>query len=297
MILKKYKTPNAKNYKEKVGFKNEKQTAYLIDFNRQEQEHSFVMHNVKFKVNGRTAQIDHLIITPHTCYVIEDKYFSGEVEIDENDSWNIKYKDKIISIPSPQLQNERHIEVLKDLFKEKEIFKQAGLEKEPALFDFVNVILISDQTIFKGKMPKFVKKASQVKDIGNELLKERLKNVNTLFKALITKEMSNEEAKKIAETLLKYDLLKEDNEVKNNSTINKTLDTDNILFEKLKKLRYELAKKENIKPYMVFSDKTLKEIVEKLPKTKEDMLKISGVGEVKYNKYGEVFLKEIKKHN
>ena len=48
---------------------------------------------------------------------------------------------------------------------------------------------------------------------------------------------------------------------------------------------------------MVFSDKTLKEIVEKLPKTKGDMLKISGVGEVKYNKYGEVFLKEIKKHN
>jgi len=39
---------------------------------------------------------------------------------------------------------------------------------------------------------------------------------------------------------------------------------------------------------MVFSDKTLKEIVEKLPKTKEDMLKISGIGEVKYNKYGEV---------
>lgn len=48
---------------------------------------------------------------------------------------------------------------------------------------------------------------------------------------------------------------------------------------------------------MIFGDKTLKEFANKLPISKEQMLEINGVGLVKYEKYGEIFLnlsKEIK---
>lgn len=62
-------------------------------------------------------------------------------------------------------------------------------------------------------------------------------------------------------------------------------------FERLRALRSEIAKENGIPPYVVFSDKTLKEMAEKLPHDKEAMLDISGVGEVKFERYGEAFLK------
>jgi ATP-dependent DNA helicase RecQ len=68
------------------------------------------------------------------------------------------------------------------------------------------------------------------------------------------------------------------------------------LFERLRQLRYEIAQKEHMPPYIIFSDKTLKEMSSYLPKTKEAMLNIHGVGANKLEKYGEVFLKVILEH-
>lgn len=47
-------------------------------------------------------------------------------------------------------------------------------------------------------------------------------------------------------------------------------------------------------PYIVFDDKCLVDMTYKAPTTKEEMLDVSGVGEVKYQKYGERFLEVIK---
>ncbi len=71
-------------------------------------------------------------------------------------------------------------------------------------------------------------------------------------------------------------------------------------FEKLRELRFELAKKEDVPAYIIFSDKTLAQIAKTLPTTKEEFLNIAGVGEVKLEKYGENFLtlcKELKQNS
>jgi len=65
---------------------------------------------------------------------------------------------------------------------------------------------------------------------------------------------------------------------------------DHSIFEQLRALRLEIAKENGVPPYVVFSDKTLKEMAEKLPLDKEAMLDVSGVGEVKFERYGEAFL-------
>ncbi len=62
------------------------------------------------------------------------------------------------------------------------------------------------------------------------------------------------------------------------------------LFEALRALRMEIAKEEKVPPYIVFSDKTLVHMSVMKPKTKEEMLSVSGVGEFKFEKYGERFL-------
>lgn len=62
------------------------------------------------------------------------------------------------------------------------------------------------------------------------------------------------------------------------------------LFERLRQKRYEIAQAEHMPPYIIFSDKTLKEMSCCIPKTKEELLRIHGVGANKLEKYGEAFL-------
>jgi ATP-dependent DNA helicase RecQ len=76
----------------------------------------------------------------------------------------------------------------------------------------------------------------------------------------------------------------------------KKLSADNGLFNMLKALRKELAQKEAVPPYVIFSDATLKELSTKYPINKEQMLMITGVGEKKFEKYGELFINEIEKY-
>lgn len=65
------------------------------------------------------------------------------------------------------------------------------------------------------------------------------------------------------------------------------------LFDRLRRLRKELADEEEIPPYMVFSDATLRDMVARRPATRARLLSVRGVGEQKLEKYGERFLREI----
>lgn len=71
-------------------------------------------------------------------------------------------------------------------------------------------------------------------------------------------------------------------------------ESDEKLFDKLRALRLEIARKEKVPPYLVFSDKTLIQMCAIKPRTKGEMLEVSGVGEAKYQKYGEEFLAAVK---
>ena len=73
-----------------------------------------------------------------------------------------------------------------------------------------------------------------------------------------------------------------------------TANEDIELFNELKKLRLSFAREENMPPYIIFSDKTLIEMVNNKPETLDDMSEISGVGEHKLKKYGTAFLNMIK---
>lgn len=65
------------------------------------------------------------------------------------------------------------------------------------------------------------------------------------------------------------------------------------LFETLRQLRLTIAREEGMPPYIVFSDKTLIDMSVKAPRDRSSMLGVSGVGEAKYEKYGERFIEAI----
>jgi len=71
---------------------------------------------------------------------------------------------------------------------------------------------------------------------------------------------------------------------------------DNTLFEQLRDLRKEISQKEGVPPYIIFHDSTLREMCERCPTDRMSMLTVKGVGQAKFNRYGELFLELIRKH-
>jgi ATP-dependent DNA helicase RecQ len=69
---------------------------------------------------------------------------------------------------------------------------------------------------------------------------------------------------------------------------------DETLFDRLRVIRKKIAGESRVPPYVVFSDKTLHEMCRHFPKTASEMRQISGVGDVKLQRYGEAFLEEIR---
>lgn len=65
------------------------------------------------------------------------------------------------------------------------------------------------------------------------------------------------------------------------------------LFEHLRQLRLDIARKRGVPPYIVFTDATLEELAAEKPKNAEEMSMVSGVGEAKLRAYGRVFLDAI----
>ena len=69
---------------------------------------------------------------------------------------------------------------------------------------------------------------------------------------------------------------------------------EELLFQALRLLRTEIAREQGVPPYVVFHDKTLREMVAHAPKTLDELAQVQGVGEAKLERYGERFLAALK---
>ncbi|MFV5783831.1 DNA helicase RecQ [Pediococcus acidilactici] len=76
----------------------------------------------------------------------------------------------------------------------------------------------------------------------------------------------------------------------------KSLPTNDALFEELRQLRRDLAEEQHVPPFVIFSDKTLRDMCAVLPETLDEMLDVKGIGENKLAKYGEQFLKVLQNY-
>lgn len=79
-------------------------------------------------------------------------------------------------------------------------------------------------------------------------------------------------------------------------TYNQISKEENDLFVRLKEVRLDLAKKQGIPAFYIFSDKSLREMALQKPKTQAEFLNISGVGQAKLKSYGQIMLAAIKNY-
>ena len=73
-------------------------------------------------------------------------------------------------------------------------------------------------------------------------------------------------------------------------------DIDIKLWEALRECRRELAEEQGVPPYVIFHDRSLKEMCSVLPRNPAQFGQVTGVGERKLNKYGQAFLQVIIEH-
>lgn len=126
----------------RAGLKGEQEAAYLIDFDLKETSKTGIIHDLRMEVGGRVAQIDHLLIhRTLNIFVLETKHFNAGMKITEDGEflrWN-QYKNRFEGMPSPLAQNERHIAVLKDAFKQIEMPTRLGIRLSPVFHSYVLV--------------------------------------------------------------------------------------------------------------------------------------------------------------
>ncbi|MDQ3535760.1 MAG: DNA helicase RecQ [Bacteroidota bacterium] len=89
--------------------------------------------------------------------------------------------------------------------------------------------------------------------------------------------------------------------LKKNKTVEEAVEAKNLpheenLLKHLKSIRYDIANKENVPAYIIFSDATLLELATYLPHNYDELKKISGMGEIKISKYGHTFLVYIQNY-
>ncbi len=143
----------------------------------------------------------------------------------------------------------------------------------PRLKQIMNHLVLSGYLELTNSEFSIVKVTAQ----GKELLEQ---------KETIELKVSKEQKKK-----------EKSSETRNNSKKKAvfSLDTNDKLFDELRVLRLSIARKEKVPPYIIFGDKTLLQMSQTLPTRKEEMLEITGVGEIKYEKYGEQFEEVIRR--
>lgn len=124
----------------RAGLKVEKEVAYLIDFDFKDSKNYVVIHDLRLEINGRVAQIDHLLINRTLdAFVLETKSFHAGLKINDNGEflrWN-DYKKTFEGMPSPIEQNQRHLKVLQDALEQIELPRRLGFRLMPKLIPLV----------------------------------------------------------------------------------------------------------------------------------------------------------------
>lgn len=126
----------------KAGIKGERDSAYLIDFDFGKSPNWAVIHDLRLVHNGRSAQIDHLLINRWMdVYVLETKHFHSGIKITEEGEflrWN-DFRKTYEGMASPLEQNERHILVLRDAIAAITLPTRLGFSIPAAFQQFVLV--------------------------------------------------------------------------------------------------------------------------------------------------------------
>lgn len=247
----------------------------------------YILHNVSFEYKGKSAQIDFVVITARCTYFIECKNFIGNITINSKGDFVRTYMKNNRKVTegtyNPITQSKRHLEIIKEEnYDNANILYKMNFEKTFDSFHDYIVVMANPKIIINDKYaPKNIKerlvKADQIIECLKRLETKRdpfrfEKDIKKVADVYIE---SNKEKSLLKSFIAEYE--KENIKDDNKETIR----------AELKKYRLQKAKSLNYKPYFIFNDQTLEEILSIMPRTLTDLKKISGLGDKKIEFYGQ----------
>lgn len=261
----------------------------------------YILHDIYLKSGDFSAQIDYLVITRKICFVIECKNLYGDIEINNNGDFirtmnfgGCKIREGIYS---PITQNQRHLDVMKKIKTEQRGNAITKFMTNRCFADFNQsiVVLANPRTVLYAK---YAKKEVKEKVIRADQLVAYIKD--QLQKS---KEAENSDKQMLAwaESYMKLHIERpihctEKYEPYKMGFSNKEAE-EGALLKALKSYRLEKSREEKIKPYFLYNDKQLEELIRKKPETKEELKMLYGFGETKAEKYGKDILEILKKYS
>lgn len=287
----------------------------------------YIIHDLRLEFEDLSAQIDYVVVTRKLIFLIECKNLFGNIDIDNQGNFvrNYSWSGRTVKegIYSPITQNQRHFEIMKQLYRASRKNTLSKVISDKVFNDFYRsiVVLANPKTVLNAK---YAKKEVKDKVIRADQLIAHIKNANKQCKEMASNDKGMREC---AERILSLHTPNPiDYAQKYAELINVVAPTpvkpaptqaiiteklaepivsekpaepilvaeppapaqpDDDLVAKLKAFRLEKSRSENIKAYCVFTDKQLQELISRMPKTTAELLEVSGFGAVKVEKYGQ----------
>lgn len=278
----------------------------------------YILHDLFFEKNGLSTQIDYLVITRKLVIVLECKNLYGDITIDNQGNFTRKVQNgnRYIKkgIYSPVTQNQRHIDMIHEMRREEvSALKKLSFDKHFEEYHKSIIVLANPNTVVDMRFaPKEIRE-KVVKVDGLISYIRVLHNVSTVSN------MSDKEMKELADFFLEKNVLNEKDytekyrkniietqteevvvEEKTEQAVVLATEQVNIedtpLYKALKDYRLKKSREEGIKPYFLYNNSQLEEIVRVAPKNVEELKKINGFGDIKCSKYGDDILNIIREN-
>ena len=295
------------------GIRGEEQIAFEL-------KNSFmpmiILHDLHIEYEGLSAQIDYLVVTRKVFIVIECKNLYGNIEVNNNgefirtfDFGGRKLREGIYS---PITQNQRHLDLLKKINLDRRSNFLSKKITEMFFYDWYKsiVVLANPKTIINMRYAK-----KEVKDqiIRGDQLVEYIKK---LIKESKNPQDSDKALYALAENFLglhtpnskdyteKYQAQIEKTDASATKDIAETITEtpssesleDTPIYKDLRQFRSERSREEKVKPYFLYNNAQMEELIKRMPRSLDEIKQISGFGDVKCQKYGVEILNIIDKY-
>jgi hypothetical protein len=282
----------------------------------------YILHDIYLEDGELSAQIDYLVFTKKICFVIECKNLYGNIEINSAGDFirNMDFggKKKKEGIYSPITQNQRHLELMKKIktSNKSNILSKLMVGKYFEDYNKSVVVLANPKTVLNAKFAKkevkekviradqlvtYIKdrneksKEAAESDDGMLAWAESYLNIHKDIEKDYTKKYDQYKINSIEPECSQEEIIKK--EVERRTTVDTTIPVEETnIFKELKVYRLNRSRQENIKPYYIYNDNQLKDLILKMPMSKEELQTVAGFGEGKIDRYGDDILKIMRNY-
>jgi hypothetical protein len=256
-----------------------------------------VLHDLNLKFEGLGAQIDFLVIMRKETVIVECKNLFGNLEINSNGDFirilDFNGRTKKEGIYSPITQNTRHLELFRKMFFSGITNPILRKIKEHFVTDSFHsvVVLANPKTVINMKYAK--------KEVKEQIIRadQLINYLKRLENESVRPALNDQEMYDNAKFYLSYhDSTPKDYTTKYKITPKAIPIEETEIYKALREYRLLKSRELNIKPYFIYNNAQMEEVIKIMPLIPEDLLKISGFDIKRVKDFGNEILEIISRY-